>query len=190
MVSKQSFTQFTVNKRNQLMRLTLDWPNSFFKSEPAQLDSSGQTKLFMIILELSTSLFCSLPIIIKNFFYMTKTKILTRDNSMHQVLFDFSRSRAILRVLVSIKNLGQYKKFPCDKFVKKKNILKSIPQYAKFLLELQCLTDDLVYLELSVFLNFLYLKNISFNEVGRGFGHGKNTIYIIFSKKTLTDDLN
>ena len=74
MVSKQSFTQFTVNKRNQLMRLTLDWPNSFFKSEPAQLDSWGQTKLFMIILELSTSLFCSLPITIKKLFLHDKDK--------------------------------------------------------------------------------------------------------------------
>ena len=64
--------------------------------------------------------------------------------------------------------------------MEKKNILQSIPQYAKFLLELQCLTDDLVDLESSVFINFLYLKNISFNEVGRGFGHGKNIPFISF----------
>ena len=56
------------------MRLTLDWPNSFFKSELAQLDSWGQTKLFMIILELSTSLFWTLPTIIKKRFLHDKDK--------------------------------------------------------------------------------------------------------------------
>ena len=34
---------------------------------------------------------------------------------MQQVLFQI-----VLRILVDIKNLWQYKKLPCDKFVKKK----------------------------------------------------------------------
>ena len=53
-------------------------------------------------------------------------KILTRENSMKQVLFHFSRSTGITEFLISIKNLWQYKKLPCDKFVKKKNILQNI----------------------------------------------------------------
>ena len=47
-------------------------------------------------------------------------KILMRENSLQQVLFHFSRFTGILKILLSIKNLGQYEKFPRDKFVKKK----------------------------------------------------------------------
>ena len=41
---KRSLTKFTVNKRNQLVRLILDKLYSFFKSELAQLDIWGHTK--------------------------------------------------------------------------------------------------------------------------------------------------
>ena len=39
---------------------------------------------------------------------------------MQKVLFCFSRSTGSIKILVSIKNLGHYKKLPWDKFVKKK----------------------------------------------------------------------
>ena len=83
------------------------------------------------------------------------TKILKRDNSMQQVLFHFSRSAAVLRILVSIKNLGQYKKLPLDKLVKKKKrtFCKTLRSTRNFF-KLQCLADDLVdFLELSMFIN-------------------------------------
>ena len=43
-----------------------------------------------------------------------------------------------------------------------------------------------------MFINFLFLKNISFNEVVRGFEHGKKIplISLFLEKKTLIDDLN
>ena len=49
----QSLTQFTINKRNQLVRLKVDWLYSFFKSELVQLNFCGHTLnyLFLIILE-------------------------------------------------------------------------------------------------------------------------------------------
>ena len=74
----------------------------------------------------------------------------------------------------------------------KRTFCKSIRQYANFFSELQCLADDLVDLELSMFINFLFLKNISFNEVVRGFEHGKKIplISLFLEKKTLIDDLN
>ena len=52
----EASTQFTVNKRNQLEGLILDYFYFFFKSELVQLDICGHTKLFMIILEGSTSI--------------------------------------------------------------------------------------------------------------------------------------
>ena len=50
--------------------------------------------------------------------------------------------RAVLRFLVSIKKLKQYKKLPWDKFVKKKN-LQTLSSMQNFL-EIQCLVDDSV----------------------------------------------
>ena len=47
------------------------------------------------------------------FINLTKlTKLLTRENSLQQVLFHFSSSMGNIRSF-SIKNLGQYKKLPC-----------------------------------------------------------------------------
>ena len=39
---------------------------------------------------------------------------------MQQILFHFSRIAGSIKILVSIKNLKQYKKLPWDKFVEKK----------------------------------------------------------------------
>ena len=78
---------------------------------------------------------------------------------MQQVLFHFSRSRAVLRILISLKNLGQYKKFPWDKFFEeKRTFCKAFRSMRNFILELLYLADDLADLELSIFINFLYLK--------------------------------
>ena len=55
-VSKRSLTQFTVNKRYQLVRLILDQPYSFCNFELAQLYICGQLELFMFILERGTSI--------------------------------------------------------------------------------------------------------------------------------------
>ena len=51
---------------------------------------------------------------------------------------------AVLRILFSIKNLGQYKKFHWDKFVKKKD------QFDKYLAVSKILVD---VLELSMLIN-------------------------------------
>ena len=103
----------------------------------------------MIILEWSTSLFCSLSFIIEKTYFawprkwlnsfrlmfnnlIKLTKILTRENSMQQVLFHFSRSWPILRILVSIKNL-EYKNFLLEKNLwRKKNILQKHSAVGKF----------------------------------------------------------
>ena len=52
---------------------------------------------------------------------MTKlTEIVIRENSMQQVLFHFIGVQVVLRILVTIKNLQQYKTLSWDKLVKKK----------------------------------------------------------------------
>ena len=109
----------------------------------------------MIILERSTSIVFSVHSLssLKILFYMTEkktildntwlylriylnnltklTEILTRKNSMRKVLFHFWGEQVLLRIMVSVKNLGQYKKLPWNKFVKKNNILQNILHYAK-----------------------------------------------------------
>ena len=50
----------------------------------------------------------------------------------------------VLRFLVSVKNLGQYKKLPSNKFVKKRKALHKTFCSVQNFLELQCLVDDLV----------------------------------------------
>ena len=62
--------------------------------------------------------------------------------------------RAVVRFLVSVKNLGQYQKLACDKIMKKKRTLRQTFRSVLYILELQCLVDDLVYfLKLSRFGN-------------------------------------
>ena len=57
---------------------------------------------------------------------------LTKQKSQHEKInccrfcFVSVGVRAVLRFLVSIKNLKQYKKLPSDKFVKKKHFAKQI----------------------------------------------------------------
>ena len=120
-------TQFTVNKRNQLVELMQNYLYSICKSELAQLDICGRTKLFMIILERSTSVvsFCSLAAITNKTYFTWLVKIpyssrLTLNNltkwKSWQEKFHCSRFclisvrvRAIVRILVNIKSFGQYK---------------------------------------------------------------------------------
>ena len=61
---------------------------------------------------------------------------------------------AVLRILVSIKKVGQYKKFPWDKFENKKgHFAKHFPA-CEISLESQCLADDLVdFLEFWMFIS-------------------------------------
>ena len=81
--------------------------------------------------------------------------------------------RAVIRILVSINNLGQYKKLPWGKFMKKK---------ITFCKTFRCTGI------------FYFTLNMLFNEVGRGLWHENKTFFSIhfisFFKKTLTDDLN
>ena len=68
-----------------------------------------------------------------------------QKKSMQHIRFCFISVgvRAVLRFLVSIKKLGQYKKFPWDKFVKKKRTFRKIFHGMWNFLELQCLVDEL-----------------------------------------------
>ena len=68
--------------------------------------------------------------------------------------------RAVLRFLVSIKNLGQCKKFPSDKFVVKKEHFVVCEMF----LELQCLVD---------YLFIFFTLNILFGKVDRRFAIDK-----------------
>ena len=73
---------------------------------------------------------------------------------MQQALFVSGGAQAVLRFLVGIKNVGQYKKLPCDKFMKEKITFHKVFSSMQNFLELQCLIDDLVdFLELSMFIN-------------------------------------
>ena len=58
-----------------------------------------------------------------------------------------------MRFFLSIKNFGQYKKLPLDKFEEKRTFSK-IFCTMQISLKLQCLVDELVdSLELSMFIN-------------------------------------
>ena len=82
---------------------------------------------------------------------LTRILYLDQKNSMQQVLFHLFRARA---VLVSIKNFGQYKNLPWDKFVRKKITFCKIFHNMQNFLELQRLFDHLVdFLELLMFIN-------------------------------------
>ena len=114
-----------------------------------QFTSSVYGDLFMIILKRITSIFFSVhswlslkKLILddweKGDTYLAE-KILMIKNLMQHFLFHSSRSAAVLKFLVSIKNLGQCKKFPWDKFVMKKKHFVA----CEIFLELQCLVDYL-----------------------------------------------
>ena len=73
-------------------------------------------------------------------------EILTKENPMKQILFNSVGVRAVLKILVSIKNLRQDKKFPWDKFVNKKE------HFAKHFTMHKISVD---FLELSMFIYYL-----------------------------------
>ena len=68
---------------------------------------------------------------------------------MQQVLFHFSRSRAVLRILI---------RKPRTIYEEKRTFCKAFRSMRNFISELLYLADDLADLELSIFINFLYLK--------------------------------
>ena len=78
---------------------------------------------------------------------------------MQKVLFYFSRSTGSIKILVSIKNLGHYKKLPSDKFVKKKRTFcKTFHSMWNFF-TINCFVDYLLdFLELSMLSILLYIK--------------------------------
>ena len=63
---------------------------------------------------------------------------------MQDILFHFSTTAGSIKVLVSIENLGQYKKLPWHKFAKKKITFHQTFCGVHFFLESQCLDDHLV----------------------------------------------
>ena len=66
------------------------------------------------------------------------TKILTKK-TMQQVLFYFRRSTVSINIFSCAKKLGQYKKSPREKKVKKKITFREIFCSMENFLELQCL---------------------------------------------------
>ena len=72
---------------------------------------------------------------------------LDKQKSKEKDFVYFSKSTRRLKIVVSINNLRQYKKFPWDKFVKKKDyFVKHFPEH-----------KILVYfLELSMFINVYF----------------------------------
>ena len=82
------------------------------------------------------------------------TKIFWKKIQCNRFYFISLEARAVLRLLVSIKILRQYKKLPWDKFVRKKRTFRKIFCSMQNFLELQCSADDLVdFLELLMFIN-------------------------------------
>ena len=53
-------------------------------------------------------------------------KILTRESPMQKVLFHFSRSTGLLRTLISVKNLNQYKKLRKKEHFAKRLVVRKI----------------------------------------------------------------
>ena len=79
---------------------------------------------------------------------------MTKKNQCNRFYFIPVGVRTVLRILVGIKNLWQYKKLPLDKFVKKKRTFCKTFHSTQNVLELQCLVDNLVdLLELSMFID-------------------------------------
>ena len=81
---------------------------------------------------------------------MKLTKILTRKNS---VQFISVGVWAVLRFLVIIKNLGQYKNLPGDKFVEKKGTFCKAVLSIQTFLDLSLVNDLVDFLELLIFIN-------------------------------------
>ena len=80
---------------------------------------------------------------------------------MQYVLFDFSRSMGSVKVLVSIKNLGHYKKMSLDKFVKKKRTFRRTFLVCGIFFSMNCLVDYLHgFLELSMLSVLLDVKYV------------------------------
>ena len=78
---------------------------------------------------------------------------MTKKNKCNRICFIPVGVRKVIRILVGMKNLWQYKKLPLDKFVEKKRIFCKTFCSKQNFSELQCLVDNLVdFLELSMFL--------------------------------------
>ena len=157
----------------------------------------------MIIWKRSTSIvfFCSLAILIKKkYFTWLRTRlylprlvfnnlkkltaILARKNSMQQV-FHFSRSTGSIKIF-SYKNLGQNKKLPWAKVVKKnRTFCKTFLSMKKFLRMFSWWFSKIINCyQCSFTLSF------SLDEENRGLEHEENnilldTMYIVFSLKLL-----
>ena len=93
---------------------------------------------------------CSSRLVFNNLAKLTK--ILTKKNQCNRFCFISIGVQTVLKFLVCIRNLRQYKKFPSDKFVKKKNISKNISWYAKlFRITIVQLTMQLVFRIINVY---------------------------------------
>ena len=119
---------------------------------------------------------------------MTKlTKISTRENSAQQVLFHSSRCTGSIKSF-SIRNFGQYKNSPWDKFVKKKTFCKTFPSKRNFFrITMFSWWFSWFFRVLNVYQCFFTLNTL-FNEVDRRLGHGKKHfvrchLYRVFFKK-------
>ena len=126
------------------------------------------------------------------------TKILTRKkNATRFVLFQLDISvgvRAVLRFLVSKKNLAQCKKLPWDKFVKKKIILQNILWYAKgFRITMFSWSFSWFFRMINV-RQYFFEINVLLDGVDMGLGHeGKHFIryhFCHFFIKAVMDEFN
>ena len=141
------------------------------------LDICSHKKSFMIILERSTSMAFSVhslsllkKLILHDwerlhlprlmFIKLAKlTKILTRKNSMHQLLFDLSM---------------KYKKLLWDKFVKEKRTFQKTFHCMQNFLELQYLDDD--FFRITNVYHYFFPLNILFHDMDKELKHEKHFV--------------